>query len=100
MNIISLSSDLLKILQEQISILNSILSLKKSLEKLISQKNFTEKWSEVGITCQPKELFCEAIDSKAKLIQTELKTLRYNLIENLLFYYYYYYCFCYKGVNR
>ncbi len=86
MNIISLSSNLLKILQEQISILNSITSLKRSLEKLIFQKELPEIWSETGISCQPKELFCEAIDSKAKIIQIELKKLRYvNLKSSLIF---------------
>lgn len=76
MNIISLSSDLLKILQEQISILNSITSLKKSLNKLISQKSLPEKWEESGITIQPKQLFFEAIDEKTDLIVSELKRLR------------------------
>lgn len=76
MNIISLSSDLLKILQEQISILNSMNSLKSSLSKLISQKSLPEHWKESGITVQPKQLFFEAIDEKINLIVSELKNLR------------------------
>ena len=76
MNIISLSSDFLRTLQEQISILNSIASLKGSLEKLISQKELPDKWDEVGLVHQPKELFFEAINSKANTIQTEIRKLR------------------------
>ena len=76
MNIFSLSTDLLKILQEQISILNSINSLKNSLNKLISQKSLTEKWTESGISIQPKQLFFEAIDEKSNIIRAELKKLR------------------------
>ena len=76
MNIISISSDLFKILQEQISILNSINSLKNSLNKLISQKPLSEKWTESGISIQPKQLFFEAIDEKTNLIRSELKKLR------------------------
>ena len=73
MNIISLASDLSKILQEQISLLNAIISLKNSLNKLVAQKELTEKWNETELTQKP----CEVIDSKIKMIQSELKKLRY-----------------------
>lgn len=79
MSIISLASDLSKILAEQISILNSISSLKSSLKKLLAQKELPEKWDESDITLQPKALFFEVIDSKAAMIQDELKKLRYLL---------------------
>ena len=76
MNIISLASDLFKILQEQISILNSIISLKNSLNKLVRQKSLSAQWSELGITIRPKQLFVEAIDEKSKMIRLEVKKLR------------------------
>ena len=76
MNIISLASDLFKILQEQISILNSIISLKNSLNKLVRQKSLSAQWSELGITIRPKQLFDEAIDEISKMIRLELIKLR------------------------
>lgn len=76
MNIISLASDLSKILQEQISILNSINSLNCSLKKLLAQKELPEKWKDSELAHRPWHLFNEAIDSKSKLIRAELKSLR------------------------
>jgi hypothetical protein len=76
MNIISLASDLSKILKEQISILNSIVSLKGSLKKLVAQKELPEKWGNSELVHRPLHLFNEAINSKYELIRTELTLLR------------------------
>lgn len=76
MNIISLASDLSKILQEQISILNSIVSLNRSLKKLLAQKELSDKWKDSELVHRPLHLFNEAIDSKSELIRSELKSLR------------------------
>ena len=76
MNIISLASDLSKILKEQISILNSIVSLNGSLKKLLAQKELPEKWEDSELVHRPLHLFNEAIDSKSELIRAELKSIR------------------------
>lgn len=76
MNIITLASDLSKILQEQISILNSIVSLNSSLKKLLAQKGLTEKWDDSELSQRPWFLFTESIECKAKMIRAELKSLR------------------------
>lgn len=76
MNITSLATDLSKILQEQISLLNAIISLKNSLNKLVTQKELTEKWDETKLNQKPWVLFHEVIDSKSKMIHLELKKLR------------------------
>lgn len=76
MSIISLASDLSKLLQEQISILESIISLNQSLKKLIDQNELSERWCQSEILLQPKFLFHEVIDSKSDIIRTELKKLR------------------------
>lgn len=85
MSIIYLASDLSKILDEQISIMSTINSLKNSLQKLIQQKELPEKWLETSLTDQPVQLFCEAIDSKSVIIQAEIKKLRYLYIQNYFF---------------
>lgn len=93
MSIIYLASDLSKILDEQISIMSTINSLKNSLQKLIQQKELPEKWLETSLTDQPVQLFCEAIDSKSVIIQAEIKKLRYLYIQNYFFLFFHFYFF-------
>lgn len=76
MSIISLAHDLSKILQEQISILNSIVSLNNSLKKLLAQKELSEKWKDLELCHRPWFLFNEAVDLKSEDIRAELKILR------------------------
>lgn len=87
MNIIYIASDLSKILEEQVSILLAINSLKRSLQKLFDQKKLPEKWLEVKLSNQPVQLFCEAIDSKSVIIREEIKKLRLLITKSLLFYF-------------
>ena len=77
MNFISVASELINLLNDQISILNAITSLNGSLEKLLHQKSLPEKWPELNISIQPKFLFLDVIDSKSSIIKNELKRLRY-----------------------
>ncbi len=76
MNTLQLASDLVKLLQEQISILNSIKSLNLSLEKLLAQKDLTQYWNELEISKQPHYEFTAVIEEKASSIRSELKKLR------------------------
>lgn len=78
MNIISLALDLTKILQEQISIINSIISLNQSIRKLIDQKELSKRWVDSDLLLKPEFLFKEAINSKAEVIRKELLKLRYS----------------------
>ena len=81
MSIIYFASDLSKILDEHISIMSTINSLKNSLQKLLQQKELPEKWLETSLTDLPVQLFCEAIDSKSVIIQAEIKKLRYLCVQ-------------------
>jgi hypothetical protein len=76
MNTLQLACELVKLLQEQISILNSIKSLNQSLEKLLAQKNLSQHWSELEIQNQPHYEFNAVIEEKASFIRNELKKLR------------------------
>lgn len=76
MSLLSLASDFVKLLKEQISILDTIASLNRSLEKLLQQKSLPEKWTDLDLSVQPRISFLEVIDSKANIIKTELKRLR------------------------
>lgn len=76
MNILSLAAELVKLLQEQISILSTIKSLNESLEKLLAQKELPQYWHELGIPKQPHYEFSAIISEKASTIKTELKKLR------------------------
>ena len=77
MNTLQLATDLVKLLNEQISILNSIKSLNESLEKLLAQKPLTQYWNELGVQVQPQYEFTVIIDEKANVVRDELKKLRY-----------------------
>jgi hypothetical protein len=94
MSIIYFASDLSKILDEHISIMSTINSLKNSLQKLLQQKELPEKWLETSLTDLPVQLFCEAIDSKSVIIQAEIKKIkvfmRANIFFKILHIYFYY----------
>lgn len=76
MNILTLGADFVKIVEEHGSIASTLQSLRLSLSKLLAQKDLCDAWDDLGLVIQPRRELLAVIQTKARVIQTEIAKLR------------------------
>jgi hypothetical protein len=76
MNVEPLAKDLIGVLKEQMSIMKTICSFKKSLGKLEEQKRIPEDWKNMRLSIQPARELHVVLNRKRAAIEEELQKLR------------------------
>lgn len=76
MNTVQVAKDFIRLLEEQVSIINALNSYTTSLKKLEEQFSIPDTWSSLGLIAPPSIEFKQVLTHKQRQIVEELSKLR------------------------